>query len=252
MSAYYGITNSLYYFIYPLLTIAILVLGIIIICKKDKATKMLGIWFAVSAASGLIYSLFILCAGFISKTDSAIFAAARTIMTGLLGYASIAAFFMYAKMRYKVKAYVLIIILAVSVSLSFIINISGEYVFRSVYTGNNSLVFQYVRSIFSIIPSVIENIILMIIYLKNKPVEKELKLLYLRPLSVLIVSALTTVVYTVGCFVTSNGSRRMRVSNGVGSVVVIITLLDLSIFLLFAIYVLVKGRRQHPEKLEIV
>ena len=252
MNAYYDIVNTMFYIVYPMLMTACLVLGIIIICQKDRATKMLGIWVVVSAASGLIFSLFILCAGFISKTDSAFFATARTVMTGILGYASIAAFFMYAKLRYKVKAYILIIILVSTVSLTFIINLSWQFAFKTLYIGKNSLVLQFVNSIIGLIPSVVENIIFLLVYLKNRPVEKELKLLFLWPLSVLIYSALTILVYTVGCFIPSYGSSRIRVIEGVNSAAVILKLMDLVIFLLFAIYILVKGRRKQSEKLEIV
>lgn len=252
MNAYYDIVNTMFYIVYPMLMTACLVLGIIIICQKDRATKMLGIWVVVSAASGLIYLLFIFCAGFISKTDSAFFATARTVMTGILGYASIAAFFMYAKLRYKVKAYILIIILVCMVSSTFIINLSWQFAFKTLYTEKNSLVLQFVRSIISIVPSVVENIIFLLVYLKNRPVEKELKLLYWWPVSVLICSALIVLVYTIGCFIPSYGSRRMRVIDGVNSAVLILKLTDLIIFLLFAIYILVKGRRKQREKLEIV
>jgi hypothetical protein len=252
MQAYNDIVNNLFILVYPSMMIACLVLGIIIICKKDRATKMLGVWFAVTALSGLIYSLFIIFIGFISKIDVSLFVTARTIITGILGYASVFAFFMYAKLRYNVKAYWLIIILAGSVTLTFVINISWQLAFRLLYTEKRSLALQFVRSIVGIIPSVVENVIFLVIYLKNRPVEKELKLLYLRPLSVLIFDALTALVYTVGCFVPSEGSRRMRVMESVSAIALIINILNMVVFILFAIYVLAKGRRQQPEKLEIV
>ena len=234
----------------PFLCVAALVLGIIIICTKDKATKMLGIW-AVAGALGNIIDL--VCEVLLRTTGAASvskFAYLMTILALLITTVAYVMLFLYARSRYALKNYILIVLFAVNIGMNVINRFLVSWIV-SYGRSMDNFNFGYLSNAIGVIPALVTAVMVFIIFFKNRPKEKELKLFWLYFLISLIITSLYFVIYFMLVFTGNTGYS--RIGNSLSDVYMILRIAQVVILLFACIYILIKGRKSfEDEPLEIV
>ena len=234
----------------PALYAAALVLGIIIICNKDKATKLLGIWIAACALESILGVIYVLLARYGGAVFLSRFALYKSVMAFIFSSAATVMLFLYAKYSYGIKFSVLIVLLSVKLGSTLINSFLMQNVLSYRRIGD-TVNYGYFSNILNLIPGIAVTVILLIIFIKNKHREAELKLLWLSPLSSLIVLSLYLCIYSVLIFSESTGFSKTE--NFVEYVVLFASVTLAVIQLMFSIYILKNGRKSSfSEPLEIV
>ena len=234
----------------PALYAAALVLGIIIICIKDKATKLLGIWIAACALGNILDVIYVLLARYGGAVFLSRFALYKSVMAFVFSTAAVVLLFLYAKLRYGVSSSLLIVLLSVKLGSTLII----RFLMQSVFSYNrigDVVNYGYFSSVLNLIPGIAVAVILFIIFIKNKHKETELKLLWLSPLSSVIATTLFFFMYSALLF--NKSTVYSKTENFVEYVVLFASVTLAVIQLMFSIYILKNGRKSSfSEPLEIV
>ena len=238
----------LYYYARPVVAVAVLALGIAIICTKDRITKLLGIWTAIIGAGALYSSLYQLFIRYISVEVLAKLSIFNTFASMILGIASGLVLFLYVNKRYGVKFYLGIILIAGSQVLALLFRFLVSKLWES---GNIADItqFTFLINLSTLIPGLATEIIMLVIFVKNKHKEKELKLLWLAALRPVIDSSIYLVMYLFGFASKDYYTFQDKTS----AISLILGISGIVISLLISIYILVKGRKaSEDDKLIIV
>jgi hypothetical protein len=253
MNSLYNTLTDIYACLRLVIALACIVLAIIIICKKEKATKMLGI--SILMISSAVLVSFVLSLSyrgmreyFIAKSFS-IFA---TLLTSFLNSAALLFIFLYATMRYRIKKFVIFFLIANRMCLGFIISFLWQFPYRAFITTFNAFQYRYATSMLNMVPSIIETVILFAVFLANRPKERDLKLLFLKYLADLIIYVMILSAYIFAFIVLANYKEPLEGDRILDIGLLIINYIRLIIMPAFTVYILVKGRRKQPEKLIIV
>ena len=151
-------------------TVFAIVVGIIIIVRKESTTGLLGIWCLLSGISELISALYNTALRFLPMETISKLASVKSIIQGLLAMATIVLLFMYPKIRYKAKGLIAIVIIRLAVNPAIILlNELSNRLF--IKLSNSALPTYYLTTVVSALTSIAVSIIIFLAYFKNK--EKE-------------------------------------------------------------------------------
>ena len=168
----------LYYFGRLAILVAGLVLGIVIICTKDNITKLLGAMITSGSISGLIKAAYDVGLRFVGAQTVMALTNAFSITSILFAFVSSIFLYIYAKKRYGTKLITGIILIAGGNILSSVFAV----IFNKVATNidfDNPAQYSYLFNTITLITGLAFSTVWLIIFIKNRYKENELKLLWL-------------------------------------------------------------------------
>ena len=224
---------------YPVLCVACIVMGILILIRKDNITKILGIWLVTSGV-GSVFSLILQAVN--SATDgeaSSWLSGIDNAVAAVVSFAVIITFYLYAKYSYGVRGLVALIIIKLSAIPANILfaAISNAVSDNGFETGYRMSCFRFA---FILLFDIAVYVIIFLAHFKNRGKESHLPKMYLVPLLSIISKFINIICNVIFAFAgTGNGGLR----DGVTLVMLIIA--DLFMFVVPAagIYILRKGRK---------
>ena len=161
---------ALYYYGSPVVNTISLILGVIIIYKKDTLTKLLGLWIVSGGLGYFISSLIILTSTRVSPQVYSNLSMVSTILQAMLSLAALASVFLYAKFRYKAKGFVpLILIQLLSIPFVLLVALLGNKYFVKDFASLYN--FSLIRNIISSVISIVLLAIIMMAYYKHRDKE---------------------------------------------------------------------------------
>ena len=168
----------LYYFGRPAILVAGLVLGVVIICTKDNITKLLGAMITIGSISGLIRAAYDIVIHFAGMETMNIFAKTNNTAQILFNVASGVLLYLYAKKRYGTKLVTGIILIVGGPTLSSVIAVIFNKVAANI-DFDNPAQYGYLLNTITLITGLAFSTVWLIIFIKNRYKENELKLLWL-------------------------------------------------------------------------
>ena len=235
----------LYYFGRPAILVAGLVLGVVIICTKDNITKLLGAMITIGSISGLIRAAYDIVIHFAGMETMNIFAKTNNTAQILFNVASGVLLYLYAKKRYGTKLVTGIILIVGGPTLSSVIAV----IFNKVATNinfDNPAQYSYLFNTITLITGLAFSTVWLIIFIKNRHKENELKLLWLGR-ALIVASAVFSLVNNFYMFFALNGNTsyadRFDAYEIYATSLMIGSLVADALNLLMNIYVVVKGRK---------
>ncbi len=245
----------LYYFGRPAIMVASLIIGIVIICTKDKITKLLGAVITIESIGSIMEAAYVLGLHFIGSKNAIYFTYAKSIVAITAGFASGILLYLYAKKRYGTKLITGIILIVGSNTISSVFG----FIFNKVASNiefNNPAQYSYLMTSVSTLIVLAFSTVWFIIFFKNRRKENELKLLWLKRV-LAITSAAFALVMNIYFFFALNGNPShaeiYENQNAYDIILMIGSLVVCVLGLLMDIYIVVKGRKASKDnELEIV
>ena len=235
----------LYYFGRPAILIAGLVLGVVIICTKDNITKLLGAMITIGSISGLIGVAYDIGIHFAGMETMIIFSETNSIAQILFSVASVVLLYLYAKKRYGTKLVTGIILIVGGNTLSPVFAV----IFNKVATNidfDNPAQYSYLFNTITLITGLAFSTVWLIIFIKNRYKENELKLLWLGR-AVGVASTALNLVINIFMVFALNGNPsyadRFDAQEIYAASLMIGSLVADALNLLMNIYIVVKGRK---------
>ena len=213
------------------LGVLLLILGIVVVCVKDKATKNLGFWMIISGINGMLGGISALLQTYggvelYAKTSSLF-----TVLGVLLMTAAYVFFFLYAKARYSAKGLLPIILIKLA---GFPITMILTIVMNPLIFADKIDLYLFLSCIATSIFDIVVLIILTRIYMKNRSREEHLSNLWLVPLIQLIGFLFEILVSLIVVILPS--------SSGVCDMLSLISKVLLMVVVpVFAVYILIKA-----------
>ena len=249
MNLYTVILMYLYFYGMPVIAAANIILAIVIICTKEKVTKLLGACAVFSGVSSLISSLYQLMIRYAGMDSISKLATFNNVSVIILGIASGIFLSLYVNKRYGTKIYIGIILIAIGSLLSMLIRvIIGRFLPPGKF--DSVEMYSYFMMLLSLLPVLAADIVWFVIFIKNRVKENDLKFVWLMRLFSLI-GAAANFMYYLSSMATVQNSYSIARDNSMFLVFV-------AIFGAFAItaieiYILIKGRKaSEDDKLTIV
>ena len=241
----------LYVFGLPVIIFASLILGIVIICTKEKITKLFGVLLTLASAgylAGVLYEAGLRTIG--SSETARILGNVQSYVLILLSLGSGVFLFLYAKKRYGTKLITGLILIIGGSIMNNIIPLIVENLINPGDFDNPSQFSYLLRSITNTY-ALVFSIAWLIIFLKNRHEENELKLLWLEK----VINVATTLfnlslnLYLFFAFVgTSSDKETYLAQTGIEKYQIIGILVIFVLNLLMNIYIVVKGRKASKDK----
>ena len=241
----------LYMFGRPAIFITSLVLGIVIICTKEKITKLFGASITIGSISGIVDVLYEFGLRFFGSMETAeTFANVYSFVSIALGIASGVFLYLYAKKRYGTKLITGIILIVGSNTMYTVISLIVG-IFITPGDLDNPSQFSYLLRSITGICLLAFPITWLIIFLNNRHKENELKLLWLER-AITVAAALFNLILNLYMFFALSGTTTVRDINiaqvSIEKYLVIGTLVFCVLNLLMSIYVVAKGRKASKDK----
>ena len=229
----------------PILAAVTLIFGILIICKSDRITKLLGIFFTANAVGTIVNSI---AGAILQNSDSNISSFANELLNLIsitISGVVVVSLFLYAKFSYNTKIYLLFIMTGIIVGGAVLMGLLTP-VISSFFVKEAFVKVTYITSVLSVLNSSVVTVMFLIIYFKNRNKEDKLKLFWVYHLiAVIFVFYNIAINLTGAIFVSSAFQDDLR------TMLQLLVLLgsDLGMFSLpvFSIYVFVKSRRPSLE-----
>ena len=229
----------------PILAAVTLIFGILIICKSDRITKLLGIFFTANAVGTIVNSI---AGDILQNPDSNISSFAYELLNLIsitISGVVVVSLFLYAKFSYNTKIYLLFVMTGIIVGGAVLTGLITP-VISSFFAKEAFVKVTYITSVLSVLNSSVVTVMFLIIYFKNRNKEDKLKLFWVYHLiAVIFVFYNIAVNLTGAIFVSSAFQDDLR------TMLQLLVLLgsDLGMFSLpvFSIYVFVKSRRPSLE-----
>ncbi len=241
----------LYVFGLPVIIFASLILGIVIICTKEKITKLFGVSLTLASAgylAGVLYEAGLRTIG--SSETARTLGNVQSYVLILLSLGSGVFLFLYAKKRYGTKLITGLILIIGGSIMNNIIPLIVENLINPGDFDNPSQFSYLLRSITNTY-ALVFSIAWLIIFLKNRHEENELKLLWLEK----VINVATTLfnlslnLYLFFAFVgTSSDKETYLAQTGIEKYQIIGILVIFVLNLLMNIYIVVKGRKASKDK----
>lgn len=235
----------LYYFGRPAILVTGLALGIVIICTKDNITKLLGAMITIGSISGLIRAAYEIVIHFAGMETMNIFTKTNNTAQILFNVASGVLLYLYAKKRYGTKLVTGIILIVGGQTLSSVFAV----IFNKVATNidfDNPAQYSYLFNTITLITGLAFSTVWLIIFIKNRYKENELKLLWLGR-ALIVASAVFSLVNSFYMFFALNGNPsyadRFDAQEIYAASLMIGSLVADALNLLMNIYIVVKGRK---------
>lgn len=229
----------------PILAAVTLIFGILIICKSDRITKLLGIFFTANAVGTIVNSI---AGAILQNPDSNISSFANELLNLIsitISGVVVVSLFFYAKFSYNTKIYLLFIMTGIIVGGAVLMGLLTP-VISSFFVKEAFVKVTYITSVLSVLNSSVVTVMFLIIYFKNRNKEDKLKLFWVYHLiAVIFVFYNIAINLTGAIFVSSAFQDDLR------TMLQLLVLIgsDLGMFSLpvFSIYVFVKSRRPSLE-----
>lgn len=234
----------LYYFGRLAILVAGLVLGIVIICTKDNITKLLGAMITIGSISSLIKAAYDVGLRFVGVQTAMAFTNAFSITSILFAFVSSIFLYLYAKKRYGTKLITGIILIAGGNILSSVFAVIFNKVASNI--DFDSAQYGYIFNTITLITGLAFSTVWLIIFIKNRYKENELKLLWLGR-AVGVASTALNLVISIFMFFALNGNpshHDIYDAQAISDEILMISTLVVDVLnLLMNIYVVVKGRK---------
>lgn len=244
--------SYLYMFGRPAIMVVNLILGIVIICTKEKITKLFGATITIGSIGGILEVLYQFGLRLFGSVETVVtFANVYSYMSIALEIASGVFLYLYVKNRYGTKLITGIILLIGGNTMSTVIAfIVGRFITTDSFD-NPSQVSYFLFSITTIFMLAFP-IAWLIIFLKNRHKENELKSLWIVK-AIGVADTLFNLSLNLYMFFALNGTTSVRDLNiaqvNIEKYQVIGILVFCVLNLLMSIYVVAKGRKA-PKDLE--
>ncbi len=244
--------SYLYMFGRPAIMVVNLILGIVIICTKEKITKLFGATITIGSIGGILEVLYQFGLRLFGSVETVVtFANVYSYMSIALEIASGVFLYLYVKNRYGTKLITGIILLIGGNTMSAVIAfIVGRFITPDSFD-NPSQSSYFLFSITTIFMLAFP-IAWLIIFLKNRHKENELKSLWLER-AIGVADTLFNLSLNLYMFFALNGTTSVRDLNiaqvNIEKYQVIGILVFCVLNLLMSIYVVAKGRKA-PKDLE--
>jgi hypothetical protein len=236
----------------PAIMVVNLILGIVIICTKEKITKLFGAAITIGSIVGILDGLYQFGLRLFGSAGTVVtFANVYSYMSIALGIASEVFLYLYVKNRYGTKLITGIILLIGGNTMSTVIAfIVGRFITPDSF--DNPSQFSYFLFSITTIFMLAFPIAWLIIFLKNRHKENELKLLWFER-AITVAEALFSLILNIYMFFALNGTTSVRDLNiaqvNIEKYQIIGVLVFAVLNLLMSIYVVAKGRKA-PKDLE--
>ena len=239
-----------YMFARPIIMVVGLVLGIVIICTKEKVTKLFGASITISSLSGILNAGYEVGYRFVTTETVAVFAYVQSIAMIVIGFASGVFLYLYARERYGTKLITGLILIIGGNVTSTVINVIFAKIF-SVVDFENPAQYSYLLTAITNILVIAFPIVWLIIFFKNRHKENELKFLWLERI-LPVASMIFNLGSSLYMFFALNGTtsnREIYVAQNSNDVRLIVSSLIFDILhLVICIYIVVKGRKASEDK----
>lgn len=241
----------LYMFGRPAIMVVNLILGIVIICTKEKITKLFGATITIGSIGGILDVLYQFGLMLFGSAGTAVtFADVRSCVSIALGIASGVFLYLYVKNRYGTKLITGIILLVGGNTMSTVIAfIVGRFITPDSF--DNPSQFSYFFFSITTIFMLAFPIVWLIIFLKNRHKENELKSLWIVK-AIGVADTLFNLSLNLYMFFALSGVSAIdsySVQNNIEKYQIIGILVFAVLNLLMSIYVVAKGRKA-PKDLE--
>ena len=241
----------LYMFGIPIIMVVSLILGIVIICTKEKITKLFGVTMTIGSISGILSVLYKFGLRLFGSMETvATYADVYSYVSIALGIASGVFLYLYAKNRYGTNLITGIILIVGGNTVSTVINVIFAKIF-SVVDFENPAQYSYLLTAITNILVIAFPIVWLIIFFKNRHKENELKFLWLERI-LPVASMIFNLGLSLYMFFALNGTtsnREIYVAQNSNDVRLIVSSLIFDILhLVICIYIVVKGRKASEDK----
>lgn len=234
-----------YYFGRPAILVAGLALGIVIICTKDNITKLLGAMITCGSISGLIEVAYDVGLRFVGAQTAMALTNAFNFTSILFSFVSSIFLYFYAKKRYGTKLVIGIILIVGGRTLSSVFAVIFDKVATNI-DFNNPAQYSYLFYTITLITGLAFSTVWLIIFIKNRHKENELKLLWLGR-AVGVASTALNLVINIFMIFALNGNPsyadRFDAHEIYAASLMIVSLVADALNLLMNIYIVVKGRK---------
>ena len=234
----------LYYFGRPAILVTGLALGIVIICTKDNITKLLGAMITIGSISGLIKAAYDVGLRFVGSQTTMALTNVFSITSILFSVASGVLLYLYAKKRYGTKLVTGIILIVGGHTLSSVFAVIFNKVASNI--DFDSAQYGYIFNTITLITGLAFSTVWLIIFIKNRYKENELKLLWLGR-AVGVASTALNLVINIFMIFALNGNPsyadRFDAQEIYAASLMIGSLVADALNLLMNIYIVVKGRK---------
>ena len=213
------------------LNVLLLILGIVVVCVKDKATKNLGFWMLFTGIGGTLAG-----ASNLLKTNGKVELFANTsflftLLGVLLTTVAYVFFFLYAKARYNAKGLLPIILIKL---VGFPISMVFAILLNPLVFSDKIDLYLFLSSISTTIFDIAVLIILTCIYMKNRSREVHLPRLWLVPL-IQLVGFVVEIMVSLTVVIMSSSSGVCDMLSLLSSVLL------MAVVPAFAVYILLKA-----------
>lgn len=234
----------------PVFNLISIILGIIIIVRKDVLTKLLGIWLITWSVSNILANALRMFSRIFNMETFAKFSSVSSIARTVLGAAGLICLFLFAKFSYKAKGLIAIIIIRLAEAPA-VLAYNAYWTTSSDRTELTSLRFSYSLTILRELIALIIFVIIFLAYFKNRRSEERLPKMWLVPFFYILSSVAMTgyCIYTV---IMSNSISYLEINSGIYELTgLLINNAPMYITPVAAIYILVNGRKLFERKKKV-
>ena len=246
MESFFALLLTGYTYSRPVLMIGCFVLGLLIMAIKDKETKNLGLWLIASSLIAMMDVIFQIVAVRFSMEFIAKSAYAKTAISMALQIICIVSLVLYAKRRYVIGSWLVIVVIINRVGLTFGLTFVFQAINGKIAKSVIPLQYAYLTTIVSLIPALIEAVIVFALYVRNRKYEKDIKLFFIKPLISLMTTVAVIAIYA-GAILTADKGNQIQIRNMVTDASMMVTFINMVTLLLAAVYILIKAPHKNNE-----
>ena len=162
----------LYTYGMPILCSVTLLIGMIIMYRKESLTKILGIWAISHGLGGVLSGVYTLIKSHLSVTNAPTINTSITILQLLLAIISVLAMFLYAKYRYNAKGLIAVVLIEL-ISVPLFSVLSNKFLTTDYFEFDTLYRLTYIVNIIKSLVNVAAWVIIFIPFYKNRKRERE-------------------------------------------------------------------------------
>lgn len=168
----------LYTYGMPVLCSITLLIGLIIMYRKDQLTRILGIWAISHGLGGVLSGMYTLIKSHLSVNNVTTINTSVTILQMLLAIITVLAIFLYAKYRYNAKGLIAVILIEL-ISIPLFAVISEKFLTTDFLEFEKLYRVTYIFNIFKSLVNVAAWLIILYPFYKNRERERDLPKLWI-------------------------------------------------------------------------
>ena len=162
----------------PILCSITMLIGMIIMYRKDHLTRILGIWAIAHGLGGVLSGIFTLIKSHLSINNAPTINTSVTILQMLLAIVSVLAIFLYAKYRYNAKGLIAVILIEL-ISIPLFAVISEKFLTTDFLEFEKLYRVTYIFNIFKSLVNIAAWLIIIYPFYKNRERERTLPKLWI-------------------------------------------------------------------------